>query len=194
MERSVIDLKRVRREAAINYAFEHAKPQLRVAQGEWFVLEVRDLSNGGIKSTTNLFDVATPGKRLTHGFVNPFAGPIVEGAEPGDTLVVDVNHVGSESIGFVATEGNMGPLLYGTRYPELQHHFTQMVEHRPGPSGTTSDGTAHPGNLDSTDVEKAIGSTTRSRTRVSCCTPAMSRAVKPQSSPAPPTSSRPRPR
>lgn len=90
----MIDLKKVRREAAITYASEHAKPQLCVAQGEWFVLEARDLPNGGIKGTTNLFDVATVGKRLTHGIVNPFAGPsYVEGAEPGDSLDVDVNDI-----------------------------------------------------------------------------------------------------
>ena len=155
----MIDLKRVRREAAITYAFGHAKPPLRVAQGEWFVLEAS--------------------KRLTHGHANPFAGSIyVEGAEPGDTQVVDVDDLGSESIGFVATEGNMGPPLYGTRYPELQHHFTQMIAPMIGvcPPARPEQGnetltmqTSHGGNLDSTDVEKAIGSTAHQRGRGRGC-------------------------
>lgn len=151
------DLQRVHRDDAISYAFSLAEPQLCVGQGEQFVLETRDSPNGGIKSTSDLFDVATLGERLTHGYVNPCAGPIyVEGAEPGDTLVVDIVDIVPEPVGFVATEGNMGPLR-GTGYPELLDHFTEMVEHRPGPSGTTSDGTAHLTNGTSWPLEPMIG-------------------------------------
>lgn len=151
------DLQRVHRDVAVAYAFDLAEPQLRVRPGEKFALETRDSPNGGIKTTSDLFDVPTLGDRLTHGFVNPCAGPIyIEGAEPGDTLAVDILDIVPGPVGFVATEGNMGPLT-GTKYPELQQHFTEMVEHRRGPSGTTSDGTAHLTNGTSWPLEPMIG-------------------------------------
>ena len=150
-------LQRVRREDAVAYAFAVAEPQLRVAQGESFVLETRDSPDGRIKKTTDLFDVATLGEVLTHGYNNPCAGPVyVEGAEAGDTLVVEIVDIIPSEIGFVATEGNMGPLL-GTKYPELLDHYTEMVEHRPGASGTTSDGTAYLTNGTSWVLEPMIG-------------------------------------
>ena len=151
------ELQRVRREDAVAYSFGIAEPQLRVAQGEQFVLETRDSPDGRIRSTSDLFDEATLGEVLTLGYNNPCAGPVyVAGAQPGDTLVVDIVDILPALTGFVATEGNLGPLL-GTKYLELQEHFTEMVEHRPGPSGTTSDGTAHLTNGTSWPLEPMIG-------------------------------------
>lgn len=150
-------LKRIDRKDAVAYDFEVAEPQLRVAQGEQFVVETRDSPNGGIKSTSDLFNYETLGEVFSKGILNPCAGPIyVEGAEPGDTLIVDIIDIKPAVTGFVSTEGGLGP-LHGTKHPELQHDFTEMVEHRPGPSGTFADGTAHLTNGTSWNLEPMIG-------------------------------------
>ncbi|MER6564559.1 acetamidase/formamidase family protein, partial [Streptomyces sp. NPDC001027] len=80
----------------------------------------------------------------------------VEGAEPGDTLVVDVLDIVPGPVGFVASQGGFGPLL-GTKYPELGEPFTETVEHRAGESGTTADGTGHLSNGTSWPLEPHIG-------------------------------------
>lgn len=150
--------KRVRREDASSYEFAVKEPQIRVAQGEPFTLETRDALGGLIRSTTDHLDQATLGKVFTHGLSNPAAGPVfVEGAEPGDTLVVDVLDIVPAATGFIGSQGGTGALL-GTKYSELTTPFTEIVEHRVGKSGTTSDGTGHLSSGAMWDLEPHIGS------------------------------------
>lgn len=150
-------IKRVQRKDATSYEFAVAEPQLRVKQGESFVLETRDALDGRIRSQDDHLNEATLGHIFTQGFSNPAAGPVyVEGAEPGDTLVVDIVDIIPASVGFVATQGGVGALL-GTKYPELQEPFTELVEHRVGASGTTADGTGHLTNGTSWQLEPHIG-------------------------------------
>lgn len=53
----------------------------------------------------------------TYGFANPAAGPVfVEGAEPGDVLVVDVYDVQVANEGTIATDDHCGPLFETTGY------------------------------------------------------------------------------
>lgn len=152
------NLQRVPREQATAYAFDDAPPQIRVQQGERFVLETRDSPDGGIKSTADLFNEATLGERFVSQLFNPAAGPVyVEGAEPGDTLVVDIVDIVPGPTGFVSSESERGPLV-GTKYESLRELYTDMVEHKPGPSGTTADGTAHLTNGAVWELEPMIGS------------------------------------
>lgn len=150
-------MQRVLRQDANSYEFAVAEPQIRVAQGEPFVLETKDALAGGIRTTDDHLDEATLGADFAAGYTNPAAGPVfVEGAEPGDTLVVDIVDIVPGPVGFVASQGNLGALL-GSKYSELRSNFTAIVEHRPGPSGTTSDGTAHLSNGTSWALEPHIG-------------------------------------
>lgn len=53
----------------------------------------------------------------TYGFANPAAGPVyVEGAEPGDVLVVDVCDIQVADEGTIATDDHCGPLFETTGY------------------------------------------------------------------------------
>lgn len=151
-------MQRVLREHATSYAFDVARPQLHVQQGEQFVLETRDSPDGAIKSTDDLFNAANLGEKFEKQLFNPAAGPVhVHGAEPGDTLVVDIIDIVPAPGGFVSSESERGPLV-GSKYESLRELYTDMVEHRPGPSGTTSDGTAHLTNGAVWELEPMIGS------------------------------------
>lgn len=137
-------MKRVSRQDAWEYAWAVQDPRLVVEPGEPFVLETNDAFNGMITSTEDHFNAATFGEVWLNRRINPLAGPVwVEGAEPGDTLIVDILEIIPAATGLIATEDSRGPLMAFHRYPEAQETFTVMLEHRPGPSGTTSDGTAH---------------------------------------------------
>lgn len=53
----------------------------------------------------------------TYGFANPAAGPVyVEGAEPGDVLVVDIFDIKVADEGTIATDDHCGPLFETTGY------------------------------------------------------------------------------
>src|SRR5207249_1051971 len=75
---------RARHHFGWNNAFE---PALRIAAGETLVFEVVDASGGQLSKTSTTKDVAA----LDFARVNPVTGPVyVEGAQPGDALVVDI--------------------------------------------------------------------------------------------------------
>ena len=53
----------------------------------------------------------------SYGFANPAAGPVyVEGAEPGDVLIVDIFDIEVEDTGTIATDDHCGPLFRDTDY------------------------------------------------------------------------------
>ena len=53
----------------------------------------------------------------SYGFANPAAGPVyIEGAEPGDVLVVDIFDVKVADEGTIATDDHCGPLFETTGY------------------------------------------------------------------------------
>ena len=53
----------------------------------------------------------------SYGFANPAAGPVyIEGAEPGDVLVVDIFDVEVADEGTIATDDHCGPLFETTGY------------------------------------------------------------------------------
>jgi acetamidase/formamidase len=138
-------VQRIPRDLARKYAFDwDDEPLLKVKCGESFAVETFDAGTGYFKSPT---DKAIPAKRP--GFhrqpplANPIAGPIwLEGAEPGDTLVVAVEAIEVADTSWIAVGPRRGPLGESTRWPELSADYTTRIfRHVAGPSGTTRDGT-----------------------------------------------------
>ncbi|KAA9164386.1 hypothetical protein FPZ12_007265 [Amycolatopsis acidicola] len=138
------DLARLPRSEAWEYALAVQEPKLTVDPGESFVLETNDAFNGTIQSGADHFSPGHLGPVWENRKINPTAGPVhVRGAEPGDALVIEIEDIEPVGRGFIATEENRGPLVGHLRHPEAQQTFTRMVDFEAGPSGTTSDGTAH---------------------------------------------------
>lgn len=140
-------MQKLPRELAKKYAFDwRDEPLLRVQPGETFELETWDASTGYFKTEQ---DKAIPAKRpgfdRTPPLANPIAGPIyVEGAQPGDTLVVQIESITPEASSWTAIGPKRGPLGESSRWPELSSDYTTKIfRHTPGPSGTTRDGTLH---------------------------------------------------
>jgi acetamidase/formamidase len=140
-------MQRITREQARKYAFDWRDPPLlRVAPGETFEIETYDASTGYFRS---LHDKAIPA--LRPGFdrspplVNPIGGPVwLEGAERGDTLVVEIKDIVVDDFSWIAIGPRRGPLGESTRWPELSSDYTTKIfRHTPGPSGTNRDGTLH---------------------------------------------------
>jgi acetamidase/formamidase len=115
-------------------------PKLSVAQNELFTLETENSTSNKITTADDLPTKQTLGELYDLNLLNPCVGPVhIEGAEPGDTLVVDVVDIVVEDTGYVCLEG-IGPLAESLRYPDARGPYTKIIEHLPGPSGTTSDG------------------------------------------------------
>ena len=140
-------MQKINRDQARKYAFDgRDEPLLHVQRGESFELETWDASTGYFKTPA---DLAIPGRRA--GFdrsppqANPIAGPVwLEGAERGDTLVINVEDILVGDCSWVALGPRRGPLGESTRWPELSAAYTTKIfKHTPGPSGTLRDGTLH---------------------------------------------------
>ncbi|MBX9681661.1 MAG: acetamidase/formamidase family protein [Gemmataceae bacterium] len=140
-------MQRIVREQARKYAFDwEDEPLLRVEPGETFEIETYDASTGYFKTPA---DKAIPGKRpgfdKSPPLANPIGGPVwVAGAQKGDVLVVEIEHVQVEPYSWCAIGPRRGPLGESTRWPELSSDYTTKIfRHTPGLSGTTRDGTLH---------------------------------------------------
>jgi acetamidase/formamidase len=140
-------VQRITREQARKYAFDwRDEPLVRVKCGETFEIETDDASTGYFKTTA---DKAIPGRRpgfdRSPPLANPLGGPVlVEGAQRGDTLAVDIESITVDDYSWIAVGPRRGPLGESTRWPELSADYTTKIfRHTPGPSGTTRDGTLH---------------------------------------------------
>jgi len=140
-------MQRIPREQARKYAFDwRDEPLIKVSCSESFEIETYDASTGYFKSPQ---DKAIPA--LRPGFdrhppaVNPIGGPVyLEGAEPGDTLIVTVEDILVDSYSWIAIGPRRGPLGESSRWPELSADYTTKIfRHSAGPSGSTRDGTLH---------------------------------------------------
>jgi acetamidase/formamidase len=140
-------MQRITRDLARKYAFDwRDEPLLRVRPGESFEIETFDASTGYFKSSA---DKANPAKRP--GFdrnpphANPIGGPVyLEGAERGDTVVVEFEDILVADYSWIAIGPRRGPLGESSRWPELSAEYTTKIfKHTPGPSGTMRDGTLH---------------------------------------------------
>jgi len=138
-------MQKITREQAKKYAFDwRDEPLLKVESGEVFEVETFDASTGYFKTPENKADPALrPGSDHDPPLANPLGGPIwLEGAEPGDTLAVNIEEIIVDEYSWIAIGPNRGPLGVSTRWPELSDDYTTLIfEHQPGASGTTKDGT-----------------------------------------------------
>lgn len=119
------------------------EPQLYVQPGESFKVETQDNFFGKIQSEK---DLPTPEQLpfLKHQFwkVNPVAGPIyVEGLKAGDLLVMEIEDIIPSETGWTGFAPGFGNLAGHYDFPEFQKPYSRITHHKPGPSGTTSDGT-----------------------------------------------------
>ncbi len=134
-------MQRIPREQAYEYELVIQDPKLRVKQGEKFVCETEDALNGMIRSEDQTDYAGILGSKFDRFELNPLAGPIyVEGANPGDMLVVTLHDIVVADQGVSAIVPGVGPLADSAQYPECHGPVTKIIKHLPGPSGTTSDG------------------------------------------------------
>jgi amidase len=117
-------------------------PALHVAQGETFVVETHDAFAGAIAREADLPTYEAI-ELLRHEVPkgNPVGGPVhVEGVVPGDVLVVEIDDIVPADHGWTGFMSDAVNLALYRHLPELQEPFARITRHRPGPSGTTSDG------------------------------------------------------
>jgi acetamidase/formamidase len=140
-------MQKIARAQARKYAFDwEDEPLLRVQPGKTFEVETYDAGTGYFKSPSDLAVPALrPGFDRSPPLANPIAGPVwLEGAEPGDTLVILLEEILVDDHSWTAVGPSRGPLGESTRWPELSGRYTTKVfRHTSGPSGTMRDGTLH---------------------------------------------------
>src|SRR5690606_9716178 len=74
-------------------------------------------------------------------FFNPVVGPIyVRGVAAGDVLAVHIDFVEPWRYGFTGIIPGVGPLADSRKWADCAGPHVQVIEHLPGPSGTTRDG------------------------------------------------------
>ncbi len=83
------------------------KPVLKISDGETVTFDINDVWSWGIKKTSKAEDLT----RLDLEKLYPLAGPVyIEGAEPGDALVVEVLDVTFDNFGWTAVVPGFGIL------------------------------------------------------------------------------------
>jgi len=140
-------MQRITREQSRKYAFDwQDEPLLRVQRGESFEIETDDASTGYFQSEKNkAIPALRPGFDRTPPLANPIGGPVwLEGADPGDTLVITIEDILVGDYSWIAIGPKRGPLGQSTRWPELSSDYTTKIfRHTSGPSGTLRDGLLH---------------------------------------------------
>jgi len=127
-------------------------PLLQVAPGERIALELMDASRGLM---TPAATAATLGE-LELGNANPLTGPVyVDGAAPGDTLVVHIHDYALSRWGWTALIPSFGLLAddFPAPYMHISHYDASQIEFLPGVrlptcpfAGTIGVAPAMPGN------------------------------------------------
>ena len=133
------------------------EPVLRVKLGETFCVETDDALTGLVPDESDnpkLRDIIKdPLSRQLLGRspaqLNPVVGPIfIEGVERGDVISVEIESIAPWRWGYVGIVPGNGALRDSHKWgPECRDAHIQLIEHTPGPSGTTADGTAHYGDI-----------------------------------------------
>src|SRR5437762_9092291 len=140
-------MQRITRDQSRKYAFDwEDEPLLRVQCGESFEIETHDASTGYFQSEKDkAIPALRPGFNRSPPLANPIGGPVwLEGADPGDTLVISIEDILVGDYSWCAIGPRRGPLGESTRWPELSGEYTTRIfRHTPGKSGTTRDGTLH---------------------------------------------------
>lgn len=149
------------------YAFDHRDaPVLRVKQGEPFQIETEDAFTGLIADDS---DAPTVHELANDAYVaklmqanppllNPVTGPIhVEGCEPGDLLAVKIEWIEPWRYGYTGIIPGIGPLHDSRRWAGCAEAHVQVIEHLPGPSGTTRDGKGRYSDKLTWDLQPFVG-------------------------------------
>jgi acetamidase/formamidase len=133
------------------------EPVLRVRAGESFRVETDDALTGLVPDESDnpqLRDIINDpiSKRLlgrSPAELNPVVGPIyVEGVEGGDLVAIEIESIAPWRWGYVGIVPGNGALRDSYKWgPECRDAHIQLIEHLPGPSGTTADGTARYGSI-----------------------------------------------
>jgi acetamidase/formamidase len=109
---------------AFAYAWDNAlEPALEIEPGETILLHVRDASDEQIGPSSTAADVAA----LDFSKVNPVSGPVfVEGAEPGDTLAVELLELRPPRWGWTAIIPGFG--LLTEEFPDPWLRISEVTE------------------------------------------------------------------
>ncbi|MSQ69359.1 MAG: hypothetical protein EXR83_14420 [Gammaproteobacteria bacterium] len=159
-------VQKIKRQVVQKYAFDNRdQPCLRVKIGEVFQLETDDALSGLIADDSDRPTVqdfaGAHFKRLaraTPGLFNPVIGPIfVEGCKAGDVLAVKIDWIDPWRYGFSGVLPRLGPLGDSLRYKDCAEGYVHVIEHLPGPSGYTRDGSAKYSDTLSWPLEPFIG-------------------------------------
>lgn len=93
------------------------RPAIHVRPGDTVTVDIANASGGQLRETSSVEDVA----RLDFSRVNPVTGPIaVEGAEPGDALLVEILAIDLDHWGWTANIPGFGLLADRFREPHLR--------------------------------------------------------------------------
>lgn len=149
----------IKRAQAMSYVFSAGQPLISVDQDESFAVETEDAGSGLVRST----DIAPrlhelPTKRATPPLSNPVGGPIfVRDAEPGDLLEVEIEDIVVDEQGYTNWGPGRTPIGNDFRYPDLNQATVTILEHRPGDSGTTRDGSVYLDGRRLWDLQPMVG-------------------------------------
>ncbi|MGE4250385.1 MAG: acetamidase/formamidase family protein [Parvibaculaceae bacterium] len=133
-----------KKKATITEFGAHIEPGLKVDLKERFVIETIDnwwdlLGEKDAKPRPG----DKPLKALQVFRANPVGGPVyVNGVEPGDTIVVDIEKIAVRDWGWTGTIKNFGELTGLSYFDEIDEDFSTVIRHHPGKSGTLDDGYA----------------------------------------------------
>ena len=134
----------IRRDAAVVTEFgAHLAPQLEVEGGERFLVETNDnLWNlGKQKGLAAAIEPPLAALQVIRG--NPLAGPVaVAGADPGDTLIVEIETIAVRDWGWTGLLPGAGVLDGRVGWDDCSGPFSTIIEYESGPSGTLTDGEA----------------------------------------------------
>ena len=100
-------------------------PVARIAPGDTLVVELENASGGQLHADSGASTLAT----LDFGRVNPVTGPIfVEGARPGDALVVEILELEVDGWGWTANIPGFG--LLADRFSEPALRISRIADGR----------------------------------------------------------------
>ncbi len=136
-------MKRISRDKARGYLFgKDVLPLLSVKPGEEFVVETEDSLNGCVRSEELLPTLTNlPFMKYSPPKANPIAGPVyIEGARPGDVLVVNIKKIVPDIQGVTCIFAEAGGLSNYLEWPELSKPYTRIIKYIPGKSETLEDG------------------------------------------------------
>jgi amidase len=160
-------MQKITRGTCTRYAFDyHDEPVMHVKAGESFEIETDDALTGMIADDS---DTPTVHRMVNDPHMdellkanppnfNPVVGPIyVDGLKAGDVLAVHIDFVEPWRYGFTGIIPGVGPLHDSRKWGDCAEGHVQVIEHLPGPSGTTRDGKGRYSEKLTWDLQPFIG-------------------------------------